>query len=73
MESIVEELHNSLERRGCDDFVFIGVIIVHGALHADPPVRYPRVHQDVHVSTSKTQRSMAYIDFFSRSCMERTS
>ena len=57
----VEELHNSLVRYGCDNFVLIGVLIVHGAPHADPPrVR----HQSVRVSTSKTQRSVAYITFF---------
>ena len=66
----VEELHNSLVRYGCDNFVLIGVLIVHGAPHADPP----RVqHQSVRVSTSKTQRSMAYTTFLSRSCVERTS
>ena len=57
----VEELHNSLVRYGCDNFVLIGVLIVHGAPHADPPcVR----HQSVRVSTSKTQRSIAGITFF---------
>ena len=57
----VEELHNSLVRYGCDNFVLIGVLIVHGAPRAGPPrVR----HQSVRVSTSRTQRSEAYITFF---------
>ena len=57
----IEELHNSLVQYGCDNFVLIGVLIVHGAPHRD----LPRVHhQSVRVSTSRTQRSMAYMTFF---------
>ena len=57
----VEELHNSLVRYGCDNFVLVGVVIVHGAPHKDPPREW---HQTVRVSTSRTQRSLAYITFF---------
>jgi len=56
----LEELHHSLVRYGCDNFVLIGVLIVHGAPDYSPRVE----HQSVQVSTSRTQRSMAYITFF---------
>ena len=57
----LKELHNSLVRYGCDNFVLIGVLIIHGAPHADPPHVQ---HQSVRLSMSRTQRSMAYITFF---------
>ena len=56
----IEELHNSLIRYGCNNFVLIGILIVHGAPSADTP--YDR-HRSVRVSASKKERSVAHVTF----------
>ena len=49
----VEELHNSLVRYGCDNFMLIGILIVHGTPSCRPAVCSTSVSASVHVKNAK--------------------
>ena len=57
----IEALHRSLCEYGCDNFVLIGCLIIHGAPPADSP--YVR-EQSVQISQSGLQRSVAHLTLF---------
>jgi len=64
----LKELHTSLVRYECDNFVFIGLLIVHGA---PPAKRFLRKAVDMSKEKRRGQRPTS--SFLSRTCLERTS